>query len=210
MRPMLALLAAATAAGSGDALVPRPARATTGTVTLPLAAAFRVRQAASWQRPSPVLAAAIARTEAIVFAHGGGGGGGQSRPVESDQPELQTLVINVTVNDFGRPQLGGDESYTLQIGGDGPGGAGSSATLTAPSINGALHGLQTFAQLCRYDYDGDTVVIDHTPWQIDDRPRFSHRGLMLDTARHFYPPRAIVQLLDAMAAVKLSVFHWHL
>lgn len=33
---------------------------------------------------------------------------------------------------------------------------------------------------------------------------------MLDTARHFYPPAALLPLLDAMSAVKMNVFHWHL
>ncbi|HKG14230.1 MAG TPA: family 20 glycosylhydrolase, partial [Pyrinomonadaceae bacterium] len=45
---------------------------------------------------------------------------------------------------------------------------------------------------------------------IHDRPRFPWRGLMLDVARHWMPPAVILRNLDAMAAVKLNVFHWHL
>ena len=170
-------------------LVPLPSAMTKGSSTLPLAAAFCIQQASS---PHAVLTAAIARIEGIIFMHGG----------QSGAIGLQTLKLNVTES-FDLPQLGGNESYTLQI-------DASTATLTAPTINGALHGLQTFSQLCRYDFDKDAVVIDEAPWQISDAPRFSHRGLMLDTARHFYPPAAILPLLDAMAAVKLSVFHWHI
>ncbi|KAF1711961.1 beta-hexosaminidase [Pseudoxanthomonas sangjuensis] len=45
---------------------------------------------------------------------------------------------------------------------------------------------------------------------IDDTPRFSWRGLMLDSARHFQSVDEIKRLLDAMALHKLNVFHWHL
>ena len=33
---------------------------------------------------------------------------------------------------------------------------------------------------------------------------------MLDTARHYYPTASLRALLDAMAACKLNVLHWHL
>ncbi|MFA4923744.1 MAG: family 20 glycosylhydrolase, partial [Ignavibacteriaceae bacterium] len=45
---------------------------------------------------------------------------------------------------------------------------------------------------------------------INDRPRFPWRGLMIDACRHFMPVEVIKRNLDAMASVKLNVFHWHL
>jgi hexosaminidase len=45
---------------------------------------------------------------------------------------------------------------------------------------------------------------------IQDRPRFRWRGLLIDSARHFQPLDVIRRNLDAMAAVKLNVLHWHL
>jgi hexosaminidase len=45
---------------------------------------------------------------------------------------------------------------------------------------------------------------------IEDHPRLAWRGLMLDVARHYLPPRSIEQLLDWMALHKLNVLHWHL
>jgi hexosaminidase len=45
---------------------------------------------------------------------------------------------------------------------------------------------------------------------IYDQPRFPWRGVMLDCARHFFAKQDIKLLLDAMAAVKLNTFHWHL
>jgi N-acetyl-beta-hexosaminidase len=36
------------------------------------------------------------------------------------------------------------------------------------------------------------------------------RGLMIDAARHFQPVDVIKRNLNAMASMKMNVFHWHL
>ncbi len=97
------------------------------------------------------------------------------------------------------PVLGENEAYTLDVTPDG-------ATLKAPTRSGVLHGLATFAQLVTLGKDGYEVAAVH----IEDQPRFPWRGLMLDVARHFMPLDVVKRNLDAMAAVKLNVFHWHL
>ena len=96
-------------------------------------------------------------------------------------------------------QLGEDESYQLTVSPDG-------VRLTAASPLGVMHGLQTFLQLVRETPDGFTVPAV----TIDDKPRFPWRGLMIDVGRHFIPIPVIERNLDAMEAVKLNVFHWHL
>lgn len=45
---------------------------------------------------------------------------------------------------------------------------------------------------------------------IFDFPRFTHRGILLDTARHFIPVSHIIWNLDAMEINKMNVLHWHL
>ena len=70
----------------------------------------------------------------------------------------------------------------------------------------AIHGLATFAQLIQPGPDGFQVAAV----SIEDRPRFPWRGLMLDVCRHWMPAEVVKRNLDAMAAVKLNVFHWHL
>ena len=80
------------------------------------------------------------------------------------------------------------------------------ATLTAPTPYGALHGMETFIQLIEQGPTG-YVVRGAT---IQDQPRFPWRGLLIDACRHWIPPDVIKRNLDAMAAVKLNVLHWHL
>jgi hexosaminidase len=94
---------------------------------------------------------------------------------------------------------GADESYQLDISRD-------KAVLKASTVEGALHGLETFAQLIFPGASGFEVASVH----IEDHPRFPWRGLMIDCSRHWMPIEVIERNLDAMAAVKLNVFHWHL
>jgi hexosaminidase len=97
------------------------------------------------------------------------------------------------------PALGEDESYLLDITRDG-------ARIKAATLTGALRGMETFAQWIDLGSEGFEARSVH----IEDHPRFPWRGLMLDVSRHWMPVGVILRNLDAMAAVKLNVFHWHL
>jgi hexosaminidase len=96
-------------------------------------------------------------------------------------------------------ELGEDESYVLQIT---PGGG----SLAAPTVLGAMHGLQTLLQLIEVTPDGFAVPAV----TIRDTPRFPWRGLMIDVSRHFIPIEVLKRNIDGMEAVKMNVFHWHL
>src|SRR6266850_1225530 len=97
------------------------------------------------------------------------------------------------------PSLEEDESYSLEV-------SERQAVLKAPTTVGILRGLETFLQLL--DSDRDSYFVPAV--QIEDRPRFPWRGLLIDVARHFQPIEVLKRNLDAMAAVKLNVLHWHL
>ncbi|RPF22417.1 family 20 glycosylhydrolase [Myceligenerans xiligouense] len=45
---------------------------------------------------------------------------------------------------------------------------------------------------------------------IDDHPRFAHRGVLLDVARHFLPRHDVLRFVDLAAAHKLNVLQLHL
>jgi hexosaminidase len=97
------------------------------------------------------------------------------------------------------PQPNMDESYTLDI-------DSAHIVLTARTDIGALRGLETLLQLVGPVGSGYALPAAH----IEDAPRFAWRGLMIDSGRHFEPLPVILRTLDAMASVKLNVFHWHL
>ncbi len=109
------------------------------------------------------------------------------------------LTIRCTKPASPVPSATDDETYTLKVGSSG-------ATLTAPTPYGALHGMETFIQLIEQGPTG-YVVRGAT---IQDQPRFPWRGLLIDVCRHWIPPNVIKRNLDAMAAVKMNVLHWHL
>lgn len=96
-------------------------------------------------------------------------------------------------------KLDEDESYELSV-------TDSGAKLTAPNPLGVLHGLQTFLQLVQPSATGFAVPAI----TIKDQPRFPWRGLLIDVSRHFIPIPVLERNLDAMAAVKMNVLHWHL
>ena len=95
--------------------------------------------------------------------------------------------------------LGEDESYTLTV-------DSKQARLDAPNPLGVLRGLETFLQLVEAGPHGYAVPA----LTVEDKPRFPWRGLHLDVSRHWMPLPVVLRQLDAMAAVKLNVFHWHL
>ena len=118
-------------------------------------------------------------------------------PIQAGQ--RATLIVDCRECASNYPTLEDDESYTLDVTPEG-------ARLSAPSLAGVRHGMQTFLQLVAADAQSFFVPAAH----IEDRPRFPWRGLMLDVSRHWMPLPVIRRNLDAMAAVKFNVFHWHL
>jgi len=55
-----------------------------------------------------------------------------------------------------------------------------------------------------------SYALDLAPWSIKDQPRFSHRGLLMDTSRHFEPIRTLKRIIQSMTYTKMNVLHWHL
>ncbi len=117
----------------------------------------------------------------------------------SENSDNAQLLIKTNSTGNAVPQLGDDESYNLEIN-------NNQAKITAQNTVGAMRGLETFLQLLEGDKDG----FYFPAVSINDKPRFAWRGLMIDSSRHFMPIEVLKRNLDAMAAVKLNVLHWHL
>jgi hexosaminidase len=86
--------------------------------------------------------------------------------------------------------------------------------ISAPNATGLFYGIQTLRQLLPVEIETRSLV-SGIEWivpciEINDYPRFSWRGFMLDEGRHFQGKAIVKQLLELMALHKMNVFHWHL
>lgn len=110
-----------------------------------------------------------------------------------------TATLQIQVKNTASLDLQQDESYQLSV-------DHSKIKIIANTDTGAIYALETLLQTLQNsasEYFFPSI-------EIKDHPRFKWRGLMIDAARHFQPIEVIKRNLDAMAAVKLNVFHWHL
>ncbi|MDE3105809.1 MAG: family 20 glycosylhydrolase [Acidobacteriota bacterium] len=173
-------------------LMPQPAELRSTQGSLPLSASFQVA--------TPVfhddrLDRAIARTLTHLEAT-------TAQPLRTEigrGAAGATLRVEVQGAGDAVPSYGEDESYTLDV-------TATQAELAAKTVVGAIRGLATLEQLLERTPTGYAWPAVH----IADEPRYHWRGLLIDCGRHFEPVPVIERTLDAMAAVKLNVFHWHL
>lgn len=107
--------------------------------------------------------------------------------------------LHISYDRIGELKLFEDESYNLEV-------TNQSIKLHAVTDIGVLRGLETLYQLLNFETNHFYIP----SIKIIDAPRFPWRGLMIDVARHFQPVDVLKRNLDAMSAVKLNVFHWHL
>ena len=102
---------------------------------------------------------------------------------------------------------GAEDAYTLVSNPE-------SVNITGNTYRGVIAGIQSLRQLFPAEIEANKKVSGMS-WgipsvQIQDAPRFSWRGLMLDVSRHFYSKEEVMEFLDLMALYKLNKFHWHL
>ena len=86
------------------------------------------------------------------------------------------------------------EAYQLTI-------AKNIITLKASDYSGIVYGFQSLRQIIT------TSNLEGLEWpllEINDSPRFSYRGFLLDVARNFYGPTKIKEVLDLMSLFKLN------
>ncbi|MBB5881096.1 hexosaminidase [Xanthomonas arboricola] len=93
------------------------------------------------------------------------------------------------------------EGYSLDVDGNG-------IRIAARDGAGLFYGAISAWQLMTPDARKGDVAVPAVA--IRDWPRFGWRGQHLDVARHFHDVATVKHVLDAMAAHKLNVLHWHL
>jgi len=173
-------------------LMPQPAQVSVGQGRLAVTETFSVAltgyREARLEAAASRLRARLARQTGIPLLD----------EIQAD-PSAATLVISC--DHAGQPvqSVTEDESYKLEV-------TPQQARLTAPTPVGVLRGMETLLQLLTLDEHGFALPVV----EIQDRPRFPWRGLLIDVARHWMPMPVLKRNLDAMAALKLNVLHWHL
>ncbi|KAB8188646.1 family 20 glycosylhydrolase [Nonomuraea phyllanthi] len=127
-----------------------------------------------------------------------------------DAVRLALPVLDLRPGDSGEidvrrdPGLG-EEAYRMTVGSRG-------VEIVAGGRAGAFYAAQSLHQLLP---DASYRLSPGSAWsvpgvRIEDAPRFAWRGLHLDVARHFFPKREILRLVDLMAMHKLNRLHLHL
>lgn len=115
-------------------------------------------------------------------------------------PDYESYILEVVI--VGGGQVEGADGKMETLLGEGE------ASIVATTVWGALKALETFSQLVHIPEPQRYYHLNAT--RVEDAPRFPHRGLLLDTARHFLPKDVMLKVLDSMAWNKLNVLHWHI
>ncbi|XP_067000606.1 chitooligosaccharidolytic beta-N-acetylglucosaminidase isoform X2 [Anabrus simplex] len=128
-------------------------------------------------------------------------------PNITDDPGTEVVISIATSSPSVELNMETNETYSLHLATE---ESKVTVAIRAVSLYGARHGLETLSQLtaCSALPGGPLLMVADA--RVVDRPVFVHRGLLLDTGRNYLPESAIKRTLDAMAASKLNVLHWHI
>jgi len=125
----------------------------------------------------------------------------------SDSDEVNAVKGAILLTRRGaKPDLS-NEGYELTIVPD-------SIVVRAPKTAGLFYGVQTLRQLLPPAIERPSSATQKVAWtvpcaQIEDRPRFEWRGLLVDSARHFFPKESLKRFIDLMALYKFNTLQIH-
>ena len=112
------------------------------------------------------------------------------------------------------PKVTAPEGYVLTVNKKG-------ITIAGGSAAGVFYGIQTLrkaiantkqsVQITNLTAPSQTPpFIMLSPVVITDAPRFSWRGMHLDSSRHFWSVDFVKKFIDLLAMHNMNVFHWHI
>jgi hexosaminidase len=102
----------------------------------------------------------------------------------------------------------GEEGYALSVRKD-------RVIIRAPRAAGIFYGIQTLRQLLPLEIGSQNLDRERRGWEIpcveiEDKPRFPWRGLMIDCSRTFWSKASLERKIRLMALYKLNRLHLHL
>ncbi len=123
--------------------------------------------------------------------------------IESSGQSDNCIVLQI---DLDKKELG-EEGYELSVNSD-------QVIIIAPKLVGVFYACQTLLQLLPPAIESKEHV-QGVAWtipqiEIEDKPRFTWRGMHLDVGRHFMPKEFVKKYIDVIARYKMNMFHWHL
>jgi hexosaminidase len=164
-------------------LIPRPASVRFLSGAFPFQAKLTVNADPRLQSEAKLLAAEIARILPDRLIH---------------TSSNSTADIRLEIDEA----ISHREGYRLEI-------SSNEIRVFGSTAAGVFFGCQSLLQLI-HSAKGSSASVELPALLIQDQPRFSWRGLMLDVSRHFFSVEQVCRILDLMSLHKLNVFHWHL
>ncbi len=123
-------------------------------------------------------------------------------PLSSGNKLEEAIIVSLS----GKDMLG-PEGYQMTV-------TRKLVRIDATTPAGAFYGVQTLYQILPVEIEKGGLS-ENVTWsipcvRIEDRPRFSWRGMHLDVGRHFCPKDSVKRYIDMIASYKMNTFHWHL
>lgn len=114
------------------------------------------------------------------------------------------VIIKITHPELKSVFNASEEKYSLKV-------TEKEAEISSETYVGFVRGIETFYQTiaCTENKRLD-CTLSKLPISVEDYPEFPHRGIMIDTARHYLPVKIILETIDAMMYNKMNVLHWHI
>lgn len=119
---------------------------------------------------------------------------GKELTVEAGTEGANAIVLKLGL------QYANPEAYRLAVTDEG-------VMIEAPTEAGVFYGVQTLRKSLPVVREAKVVM---PAVVVNDEPRFSHRGMMLDISRHFFALDSVKRYIDLLALHNINRFHWHL
>ena len=199
----LLMLSVSAIAQSKYAIIPKPLELTTvnGTFVINAQTRIIIPKGGVEQR---LLAEMLSERLAIA-------GGISLKIEEANMPDnlvpTQKAIVFAPFKDQVYNKMLGDEDYILKSDAKG-------IVIAGATSQGEFYALQSLLQLLPPQIYSSSIIKD-VKWVVPgctvfDRPRYKHRGSMLDVSRHFFPVSFVKRYIDLLALHKMNRFHWHL
>jgi hexosaminidase len=125
---------------------------------------------------------------------------------------LDAIRVETIISDLNTsiPSTENDESYSLSILPPSSSTGTLTVSITAKTIFGYRHALETLAQLCFWDDIWAVWGLNNNVQIENDKPTFPYRGIMVDVSRNFISMSKLKETIRGLGYNKMNVLHLHL